>query len=191
MNGARVVVVDPNDGFRRQIVEILRQAGYLVVAEAGDRREILPCVFQIQPDVVIMDAGWPGQKNFLVAKVIEEHRVAPVVFTMPYNQRGIIETARARGVYGVIIKPVSEEVVVPVLETAMACFHRLLEMEEENKKLRRDLETRKLVERAKGLLMEKKGLSEREAFRYIQKLSMDRCVPIAKIARQLIMLLEK
>ncbi|HHW43580.1 ANTAR domain-containing protein [Desulfofundulus thermobenzoicus] len=187
----RIIIAHSDKDFTRRLKEILRHAGYMVVGDAGDGRVLLQMVFQTTPDLVIMEDQLPGGEGISVPGIIEEHRVAPVVLTTGALHYNPAELVRVPGVYGILPGPLLEEMVVPTIEMALALFERVMRLEKEIGALRRTLEERKLVERAKGLLMEKKGLGEREAYKYLQKLSMDRCLSMARVARELIGRLEK
>lgn len=189
---SRVVIADSDENFRRQLKDILRHAGCTLIREAGEGKSALQIVFQTEPDLVILEDRIPGSEWSDVAEIIGEHRVAPVVLTVEANyQQNLEELARKTGVYGLLTKPLQETNILPVLEAALANFERVTRMQKEVQDLRKQLETRKLVEQAKGLLMEKKGWREQEAYKYLQKISMDRCVPMARVARQVILALNK
>ncbi len=187
MDGTRIVLADSEKGLRKQLRETLKQAGYLVVGEAGDAKTVLHLVSQTEPELLVLDADLPGFEELQLIRVLEERRVVPVVLTIPYDHRLIAGMAAAGGVFGVLTKPVQEAALFAIIESALVNFRRVKDLEKENRKLQRELETRKVVERAKGLLMEKRNMSERDAFRYLQKLSMDRCVSMMKVAKQVIM----
>lgn len=184
MYKARVVVGESDRSFKDQLKDVLRRAGYVVIGEAGSGRLLLQVVLQTSPDLVIMEHQLPGSEGMGLAGIIEEHRVAPVVLTADLQQANVAELVRSPGVYGVLPRPLQEDMVVPVIELALALFERVVQLEKEVSALRRSLEERKLVEKAKGLLMEKLGMTEREAYRYLQKKSMDHCVPLVKVARE-------
>ncbi len=190
MNGARIVIADKEKGFRKQLREILKQAGYLVVGEAEDVKTTLHLVSQTEPELLVLDVDLPGFGEMQLIRVLEERRVVSVVLTFPYDHRLIVDMAAAGGVFGLLTKPVQETSVFPILESALVNFRRVKLLEKETGKLRQELETRKVVERAKGLLMEKKGMNEADAFRYLQKLSMDRCVSMMKVAKQTVITLQ-
>jgi len=187
MDGTRIVLADSEKGLRKQLRETLKQAGYLVVGEAGDAKTVLHLVSQTEPELLVLDADLPGFEELQLIRVLEERRAVPVVLTIPYDHRLIVGMAAAGGVFGILTKPVQEAALFTVIESALVNFRRVKDLEKENRKLQRELETRKVVERAKGLLMEKRNMSERDAFRYLQKLSMDRCVSMMKVAKQVIM----
>lgn len=190
MSVNRVVIADSDVNFRRKLKDILRHVGFMLVGEAGEGNSALQIVFQMEPDIVILEHKIPGSEGIDIAEIIGEHRVAPVVLSVENNQYVIEELARKEGVYGILMKPLQEVNILPILETAMANFERISRLQKEVRDLHKQLETRKLVEQAKGLLMEKRSLREQEAYRYLQKISMDRCLPIAKVARQVILSLK-
>lgn len=190
MPATRVVIAHSDVNFRRKLKDALRLAGYTLIREAGEGKSALQIVFQTEPDLVILEEQIPGGEGIDLAEIIGEHQVAPVVLAVQINQPGLVELARKNGVYGLLTHPLQETNIIPVLEAALANFERVIGLQKEVKELRRQLEMRKLVEQAKGLLMEKRGLSEKEAYKYLQKMSMDRCLPMAKVARQVILSLQ-
>ncbi|MEW6275084.1 MAG: ANTAR domain-containing protein [Bacillota bacterium] len=189
MPASRVVIADSDANFRRKLKDFLRHAGYTLIREAAEGKSALQIVFQTEPDIVILEDKIPGSEGMDIAEIIGEHQVAPVVLAVEINPLAMEDLARKTGVYGILAKPLQETNILPVLEMAMANFERVTRLQKEVKDLRKQLETRKVVEQAKGLLMEKRGFSEQEAYKYLQKISMDRCVPMAKVARQVILAL--
>lgn len=186
MYGTRIVIADADAAFRKKLKDTLIHAGYLVVGEVGDGRGALKVIFQTEPDLVIMDAKLPGAEGLGIVRIIEEHRVAPVILLSASHERDLLEEAKASWIFAFLVKPLSEAHLFPAIELSLANFKKFIRLEEENKKLKKALESRKFVEKAKGLLMEAKGFSEQEAYKYLQKLSMDKCLPIAGVARQII-----
>lgn len=191
MFGKRVLLADPDIDYRKRLKDLLTQHGYLVAAETEDSQSTLQAAFQTEPDIIIMEAKLPGSKGLEIARVIEEHHLAPVVLITSQNDRDIIEEAKFSAVLGYLLKPVDETSLIPTLEMAMGIFKRLTRLSKENKSLKKELEERKLIEKAKCLLIEKKGFSEATAHRHLQKLSMDRCCSLAKIAQLVINSLSK
>lgn len=186
MFGTRIVIADTDAAFRRSLKEAFRHADYLVVGEATDARSALQIIFQAEPRVVVLDPHIPGGEGFELTGIIDEHRVAPVVAAVSHLQGDIEEFARLPGVYGILLKPLQPGTVLPVVETALASFERAMKLEKELRELRRELENRKIVEMAKGLLMDRKKISERDAYKYLQKISMDKCLPLPRVARNII-----
>lgn len=190
MAGTRVIrsiIVDSDLIFRRKLKDVLNHNGYVVIGESANNKDTLKMVFQMEPDLLILEHRLSVFEGIDIGGIIGEHMVAPVVLTVELRQRNIEELARKNGVYGILVKPLQEISLVPVLETALFGFQRVGELQKEIKELRKKLESRRLVEQAKGLLMEARGLNEQQAYKYLQKLSMDRCLPIAKIAREIVL----
>lgn len=191
MFGTRVVIADADTENRQKLKDMLTQAGYMVVGVVEDGRSALKVIFQAEPDVVIMNARLPGSEGLEIARTIEEHRAAPVILLTEAHEQDFVGEAATTWIFGYLIKPVDDKQLFMAIEIAIASFKRIIKLEEENKKLRKTLEERKLVERAKGLLMEIKSMSERDAYKYMQRKSMDNCVPIVKVARHIINSLKK
>lgn len=186
MYGTRIVIADADAAFRKKLKDTLIYAGYLVIGEVGDGRGALKVIFQTEPDLIIMDAKLPGAEGLGIVRIIEEHRAAPVILLSASHERDLLEEAKGSWIFAFLVKPLNEAQLFPAIELSLANYKRFLRLEEENKKLRRALESRKLIEKAKGLVMEAKGLKEQEAYKYLQKLSMDNCMPIAGVARQIV-----
>ncbi|KJS15992.1 MAG: response regulator receiver protein [Peptococcaceae bacterium BRH_c4b] len=191
MFGTRIVIADGDVIFRRTLKEVFRHADYMVVGEAVEARGALQLIFQQEPNVVVLDPHLPGTENMNVTEIIDEHRVAPVIMAVSHSLGEIEDYAWMPGVYGVMLKPVQDVTIQPVIEIALANFDRAMRLAGEIEQLRKELETRKLVEKAKGLLMEKKALTEKEAFKYIQRLSMDKSLPMLRIAKNIIAFYQK
>lgn len=185
MFGTRIVIADADAGNRKKIREILVHAGYLVTGEVGDGGAALKVIFQTEPDLVIMDSKLPGVQGLGIIRIIEEHRAAPVILLIEPHEEGLLEEIKDYWVFGCLPKPLSDVQLLPAIEVALANFKKFAQLVEENKRLKRALEERKLVEKAKGIVMEVKGCSEQEAYKYMRKLSMDKCVPIARVARSI------
>lgn len=191
MYGTRIVIADSDGNFRKNLREIFRHTDYQVVGEASDAHSALQMIFQHEPKLVVLDPWLPGTENINVAEIVDEHRVAPVVVAISQTRGEVEDFAWSPGVYGVLLKPVQDMTVQTVIESALANFDRAMRLSREINQLRKELETRKLVEQAKGLLMERKSMSEKDAFKYIQKLSMDKSVPLAKVAKNIIQFYHK
>lgn len=186
LKGLRIVIADPDASFCKYIRDKLTQAGYIVVDEAYDGRSALQMVYKHQPDVVLVNTFLEGIDGMEICNIMEGQKIAPVVLIADYDDYGILAGALRQWVFGYLVKPVDIANLIPNLEIAVANFKRVVNLEEENKKLKQNLEVRKLVERAKGILVESMGFTEQEAFKYIQKTSMDNCIPIKKVAMRII-----
>jgi response regulator NasT len=161
--------------------------GYLVVGEAGDGLSAVNLGRELKPDLVIMDIKMPDLDGIAAAKILTEERVAPVLLLTAFSQTELVDGAKDAGVVGYIVKPFRESELVPAIEIALTRFKEYRAIEKEAQNLRETLETRKLVERAKGVLMDSQGLKEAEAFRKIQKLSMNTRKTMREIAEALLL----
>jgi len=183
----RVIIADDESLIRLDIKEMLTTLGYLVVGEAGDGVSAVNLARELRPDLVIMDIKMPGMDGIAAAKVLTEEKLAPVLLLTAFSQQDLVERAREAGVVGYIVKPFREAELVPAIEIALARFQEFQALEKETADLKETLETRKLVDRAKGLLMDTHGLTEAEAFRKIQKMSMNTRKPMKEIAEAILL----
>jgi AmiR/NasT family two-component response regulator len=183
----RVIIADDESLIRLDIKEMLTTLGYLVVGEAGDGVSAVNLARELRPDLVIMDIKMPGMDGIAAAKVLTEEKVAPVLLLTAFSQQDLVEKAKEAGVVGYIVKPFREAELVPAIEVALARFQEFQALEKETADLKETLETRKLVDRAKGLLMDTQGLTEAEAFRRIQKMSMNTRRPMKEIAEAILL----
>jgi response regulator NasT len=177
-----VVVAEDEPLIRLDVVEMLREAGYEVVGEAGDGEEAVRLAEEHRPDVVVMDVKMPVLDGISAAERIVGARVAPVVLLTAFSQRELVERARDAGAMAYVVKPFSAADVLPALEIALSRHAEITALEAEVADLTERFETRKLVERAKGLLQAKFSMSEPEAFRWIQKTSMDKRLTMREVA---------
>jgi len=183
----RVVIADDESIIRMDLREILDDLGYLVVGEAGDGRSAVNLGRELRPDIVIMDVRMPDLDGIEAAKILTEERIAPVLLLTAFSQRHLVERAKEAGVVGYIVKPFRESDLAPAIEVALARFEEFRTMEKEVDNLKDALESRKLVDRAKGILMDTQGLSEADAFRRIQKMSMNMRKAMKEIAQAIIL----
>jgi AmiR/NasT family two-component response regulator len=183
----RVIIVDDESIIRMDLREMLTNLGYLVVGEAGDGRSAVNLARELKPDVAIFDIKMPGMDGIEAAGILTEEKIAPVVLLTAYSQRDLVERAKEAGVVGYITKPMRESDLTPAIEVAMARFSEFRALEKEVGDLKQALETRKLVDRAKGVLMDTQGLTEAEAFRKIQKMSMNKRRSMKDVAEAIIL----
>jgi len=182
-----VIIADDESLVRVDLREALTELGYLVVGEVGDGQSAVNMARELDPDVVVMDIKMPGLDGIEAARVLTQERIAPVVLLTAYSQKDLIERAKEAGVVGYLVKPFRETDLSPAIELALARFAEFRSLQEEVGNLTEALETRKKVERAKGILMEKQGMSESEAFRKIQKMSMNTRKPMKEVAEAIIL----
>jgi len=183
----RVIIADDESIIRMDLREMLANLGYLVVGEVGDGQSAVNLSRELRPDIVIMDIKMPDMDGIEAARVLTEERIAPVVLLSAYSQRELVQRAREAGVVAYLVKPYREEELTPAIEVALARFAEFKDLQKQVNDLTEALETRKLVDRAKGILMDKQGLSEAEAFRKIQKMSMDNRKPMKEVAEAIIL----
>ncbi|MDY7041013.1 MAG: response regulator [Chloroflexota bacterium] len=187
MERTRVIVADDESLIRQDLREMLTNLDYLVVGEVGDGRSAVNLARELRPDVVIMDIKMPDMDGIEAAALLTEERIAPVVLLTAYSQRELVERAKDAGVAGYIVKPFHESDLSPAIEVALARFREFRTLEQEVGDLKQALETRKFVDRAKGILMDTQGLTEAEAFRKIQKMSMNTRKPMKEVAEAIIL----
>lgn len=183
----RLVIADDESIIRMNLKETLVGLGYLVVGEAGDGVSVINLARELRPDLVLMDIKMPKLDGIQAAKVLTEEKIAPVLLLTAYSDRELVDRAREAGVVNYIVKPFREAELLPAIEIAMARYQEFLEMDKEIRDLRETLDTRKLVERAKGVLMDQQGLKEAEAFRKIQQLSMNTRKSMKEIAQAILL----
>ena len=182
----RVVVAEDESLIRMDIVEILRDNGFDVVGEAGDGETAVALATELRPDLVIMDIRMPQLDGIEAAKRLSENQIAPVVLLTAFSQKELVEQASEAGALAYVVKPFTPNDLLPAIEIALSRYQQILTLETEVADLVERFETRKLVDRAKGLLNERMGLSEPEAFRWIQKASMDRRTTMQAVAQAVI-----
>ena len=179
----RVVVAEDEALIRMDLVEMLREEGYDVVGEAGDGQVAVELAESLKPDLVIMDVKMPRRDGIDAASEIAAKRIAPVVILTAFSQRELVERARDAGAMAYLVKPFSISDLVPAVELAVSRFREVTALEREVADLSDRLEARKLIERAKSVLMVRQALTEPEAFKWIQRAAMDRRSTMKAVAR--------
>ncbi|WP_233507522.1 ANTAR domain-containing response regulator [Spongiactinospora gelatinilytica] len=179
----RVVIAEDEALIRLDLKEMLEEDGYAVVGEAGDGETAVKLALELRPDLVILDVKMPVLDGISAAERIVSERVAPCLILTAFSQRDLVERARDAGAMAYLVKPFTKSDLVPAIEMAVSRHDEIKALEREVGTLSDRLETRKLVERAKGLLMARHGWTEPQAFRWIQKASMDRRLSMRQVAQ--------
>jgi two-component system, response regulator PdtaR len=184
--GLRVLVVEDEAIIRLDLTEMLTEEGYVIAGEAADGEQAVEQARAVAPDLVIMDVKMPKVDGIAAAAAIVEERIAPVVMLTAFSQRELIESARDAGAMAYLVKPFARHELVPAIELAVSRFREKVALEDEVATLTDRLETRKVIDRAKGLLMTRQSLSEPDAFRWIQRTAMDRRTTMKAVAEAVI-----
>jgi len=184
---ARIIIADDESLIRMDLREMLGHLGYEVIAEASDGRTAVELARKLLPDLIIMDIKMPDMDGISAASELSREHIAPVVLLTAYSENSLIGRAKDAGVCGYLVKPFRETELMPVIELALARFSELRDLEREVTDLKEALETRKLVERAKGVLMEVHGLREADAFNRMRKTSMDNRKSMREVAEAILL----
>lgn len=182
----RVVVAEDEALIRLDLVEMLTEAGYDVVGQAGDGEAAIELTEKEKPDLVVMDVKMPKLDGISAAERIAKQRIAPVVILTAFSQRDLVERARDAGAMAYLTKPFTIEDLMPAIELAVSRFQEIKQLDAEVTNLQDQLKARKLIEKAKGLLMSNLKISEPEAFKWMQKTAMDKRRSMTEVA-QLVM----
>jgi response regulator NasT len=182
----RVLIAEDEALIRLDLREMLVEEGYEVCGEAGDGEAACKLADELRPDLVIMDIKMPIMDGLAAAERIAAERIAPVVILTAFSQRELVERARAAGAMAYLVKPFQKSDLVPAIEIALSRFAELHALENEVASLTDRLETRKLVERAKGTLMSAFTMSEPDAFKWIQRAAMDNRMTMKQVAERII-----
>ena len=169
----KVLIAEDEALIRLDLVELLTEEGFEVVGQAADGEEAVKLARELEPDLIIMDVKMPGMDGITAAEIIGEERIAPILMLTAFSQSELVERARDAGVMGYLVKPFGASEVVPAIEVAIGRFAELRAIKEELANLEDRFESRKIIDQAKGMLQEGLGLTEPEAFRWIQKTAMD------------------
>lgn len=183
---SRVVIAEDEALIRLDLKEMLEEDGYTVVGEAGDGEAAIRLARELAPDLVITDIKMPVLDGLSAAEAIAGERIAPVVILTAFSQRELVERARDAGAMAYLVKPFNKTDLVPAIEMATSRYAELAALEAEVGSLQERLAARKLVEQAKGLLQSRHGMSEPEAFRWIQKNSMDKRLTMRNVAETVV-----
>ncbi len=187
MGEARVIIIDSDAAWRKNIKKMIGKMGYWVIGEAEDGLTGLKLVRARQPDLVIIEAFLPGMDGYELARIVHDDKLAPVILIASSTQQNVLEKAKAAKVFSFLVKPELEYNLIPAIELALTNYQEIIRLEGEIKELKETLETRKVIERAKGILMETMGISETEAFKRIQKQSMNKRISMRAVAEAIIL----
>jgi two-component system, response regulator PdtaR len=182
----RVVIAEDEALIRLDLKEMLEEEGFQVVGEAADGAAAVTLTEQHRPDLVVLDVKMPGLDGITAAERIVAARHAPVVMLTAFSQPDLVARAREAGAMAYVVKPFTKAELMPAIEMAISRYDELMALEREVADLRDRLETRKVVDRAKGILQRRQGLDEAEAFRWVQRASMDRRLSMRTVAEQVI-----
>jgi two-component system, response regulator PdtaR len=182
----RVLVAEDESLIRLDLAEMLAEEGYQVVGEADDGATAVRLAEELRPDLVVMDVKMPVLDGISAAERIVSQRIAPVLILTAFSQRELVERAREAGAMAYLVKPFAKTDLVPAIEMALSRHEEIAQLESEVADLTERLETRKLVDRAKGLLQTRYGLTEPDSFRWIQKAAMDKRTSMREVAQVVI-----
>ena len=182
----RVLIAEDEALIRMDLAEMLAEEGYDVVAQAADGEEAVRMAQEYRPDLVMMDVQMPKLDGIAAASLIAANRIAPVVMLTAFSQRELVDRAREAGAMAYLVKPFNQSDLVPAIEIALSRFAQIRQLESEIGDLTEQLAARKAVERAKAILVASLGLSEPDAFRWIQKTAMDLRIPMRQVADRVV-----
>lgn len=191
MQKLRILLADDEALIRLDLREMLTEAGHEIVCEAANGQEAVQLAQELHPDIVIMDVKMPVMDGLTAAQQITEDEIAPVLLLTAYSQQDIVARATEAGVIAYLVKPVREQQLFPAIEVAVSRFRAWQELGRELDELKESLATRKLVDRAKGILMTAHKMTEQEAYRKMQQFSMAKRISLKKLAEEIIAADEK
>ena len=181
-----VVVAEDESLIRLDVTETLRDHGFTVVGEAADGEKAVQLVRELRPDLVVMDVKMPLMDGISAAEILTKKKIAPVVLLTAFSQRELVERASEAGALAYVVKPFTPNDLIPAIDIALGRYAQIQALEDEVADMAERLESRKILDRAKGILNNTMGLTEPEAFRWIQKASMDRRLTMREVAQTVI-----
>lgn len=182
----KIVIAEDEAIIRLDLREMLEEEGYLVVGEAGDGEAAVRLAEELRPDLVILDIFMPGMDGLTAAQLIAQRELSAVLILTAFSQRDLVAQATRAGAMAYLVKPFEKTDLVPAIEVAIARWDEARALAGESRDLAVQLETRRVVERAKGILMDRHGLSEHDAFRTIQRQAMNRRVAMREVAQEIL-----
>lgn len=187
MGGHRVILADSDANWRKNIKAILSKIGCLIIGEAADGVTAIKMVRDRQPDLVIIEATLPGMTGVEAATIVYEDKLAPVLLTTGHYRTHLLVQAKNAGVQSLLVKPFDESCLLPAVELALNNYAELVKLEQQLKKMEEKFESRKIIDRAKGILMESMSMSEEQAFKRMQKQSMNKRISMRAVAEAVVM----
>jgi len=187
MYGGRIIIADSDSLLQQKLKILLSKAGYSVIGVAEDSLSALKIIRSRYPDLVILDSSLPGTGGFDVARIIDEHRIAPIIMLIPHYKRELIQKGKESCIFAYLVKPVNDDTLLSSIEVALMNYQKVLGLEKQVKELKDTLESRKVIEKAKGILMNHLNISEPEAFKKIQKQSMNKRTSMKAVAEAIIL----
>ncbi len=182
----RILVVEDESIIRLDLTTILEDSGYEVIGEAGDGEKAVELALSLPLDLIIMDIKMPKLNGLKAAKIISQKKDTPIILLTAYSQKEFVDQSKEANVVAYLVKPVSKSNLIPAVEVALNQGEKLRGIQQAVTKAEENLKKRKTIEKAKGLLMKEKGLSEEEAYKRIRKISMDRHQSMINIANKII-----
>ena len=182
----RVVIAEDEAIIRMDLRETLEEEGYIVVGETGRGDQVIELVRDVEPDLAILDIKMPGADGLSAARVINDEQLCGVLMLTAFSQRQVVEEARDAGALAFLVKPFQKSDLIPAIEVAMGRFRELQRLSGEVDALGDQLESRKLVDRAKGILMDEQGMSEADAFGFVQRTAMSERTRMRDVAERII-----
>lgn len=191
MESLKIVIADNESIIRMDLRELLEESGHTIVGEAIDGMRAVELTRKFRPDLVIMDIKMPEMDGITAAKIISNEKLAPVLLLTAFSQKEIVDKAKESGVLAYLVKPVKEANLFPAMEIALSRFKEFMDLEQELENVKNSLEMRKVLDRAKGILMDAYNLTETEAYRRIQQYSMAKRKSIREVAEAIVNSIKK
>jgi len=182
----RVVIAEDEALIRLDLKEMLEEEGYEVVAEVGNGDDAIRLARELMPDLCVLDIKMPGTDGLTAAREIVGERLSAVLILTAFSQRELVRSAREAGAYAYIVKPFQKDDLIPAIEVALGRHAELTSLESEVGDLAERLEARKTIDKAKGILMDRHGRNEQEAWRFLQTEAMNRRCKIHEVAQQVV-----